>query len=352
MQINEIHELALWYLNQIQGKKIDALVQACLSRLKSNTNALTASIPAFQKDKESLLSSLSSVDCTPLSANQRKCLRQLNVSSIVLEGASKEFTLLFDMHVNDTNFVISTLDRYLKSLKAATQAFSQAKASLPLIVPTEFISPLEVPEGKVLTRLTFHKEASITNLVEFNDWAKRWHMIARGFSIAIDQPVEDFEVVNADRGSFIIDLLAGAAAMKLICESLKALTDLAISLTDLKTKLQHAKGCEELFPKEEFEVLLAKAEKRLDEKEDEIVGRVVKTLQDKGLVTNETAINDLSRAIKEVHKFNSSGGSMTCLASNDDEFNTETVHQLNESYKLLQDGTEVKLLADKQVEDD
>lgn len=351
MQINEIHELSLWYLSQIQGNKIDTLIQTSMNRVKNSTVNSSASIQALNQDKNNLLNVLSKVDYTPLTSNQRKCLRQLNVSSIVLEGAVKEFTLLFDMRVNDTNFVISTLDRYLKSLKAATQAFSQANAALPVIVPNEFIKPLEVPEGKVLTRLTFHNEASINNLVEFNDWAKRWHMIARGFSIAIDQPVEDFEVVNADRGSFIIDLLAGAAAMKLICESLKALTDLAISLTDLKTKFEHAKGCKELFPKEDFEILLATAEKRLDEKEDEIVERVIKTLQEKKLITNDNAINDLSRAIKEVHKFNSSGGSMTCLASNDDEFSTETVQQLNESYKLLQDGTELRLLEDKQADE-
>ncbi|ALS99648.1 hypothetical protein [Lacimicrobium alkaliphilum] len=352
MQINEIHELSLWYLDQIQGQKIDTLLQACMNRLKNNATPKTASIPAFNKDKDAVLSALNNVDYTPLTNNQRKCLRQLNVSSIVLEGATKEFTLLFNMHVNDTNFVISTLDRYLKSLKTAAQAFSQAKTALPVIVPSEFIRPFEVPEGKVLTRLTFHNEASINNLVEFNDWAKRWHLIARGFSIAIDQPVEDFEVVNADRGSFILDLLAGAAAMKLICESLKALTDLAVSLTDLKTKLENVKDCKELFPKEEFETLLETAERRLEKKEDEIVESVVKTLQEKGFVKNDTAINDLSRAIKEIHKFNSLGGSMTCLASKDDEFSAETVQQLNESYKLLQDGTEIRLLEDKQADEE
>lgn len=158
--------------------------------------------------------------------------------------------------------------------------------------------------------------------------------------------------MNADKGSFIIDLLVGAGAMKLICESLKALTDLAISLTELKTKLEHTKGCKELFPKEQFDILLAAAEKRLDEKEDEIVDNVVKTLQEKGLVTNSNANNDLSRAIKEVHKFNSLGGSMTCLASNDDDFSSETVQQLNESYKLLQDGTEIKFLEDMQADEE
>lgn len=351
MQINEIHELALWYESQIQRQKIDPLINTCITRLKNNTNN-QSSASAFNTDKDNLLEALSKIDDTNLTSNQRKCLRNLNVSSIVLEGATQEFNALFDMHVNDKNFVISTLDRYLKSLKIAAQAFSQARAALPIIVPNEFIKPNAVPEGKVLTRLTFHNEASINNLVDFNYWAKRWHLIARGFSIAIDQPVEDFQVVNADKGSLILDVLAGAWAMRLICESLKALTDLAISLTDLKTKLEHTKDCKELFPKEEFETLLAAAEKRLDEKEDEIVDNVVKTLQEKGLVTNGNAHNDLSRAIKEVHKFNSLGGSMTCLASNDDDFSSETIQQLNESYKLLQDGTEIKFLEDRQADED
>ncbi|CAH7333351.1 conserved hypothetical protein [Vibrio chagasii] len=341
MQINEIHELSQWYQKEIQGKKVDSLVTACMSRLKNNTD--------IHQEKELLLKALSSVDHSSITNNQRKCLIKLNISSIVLEGSVNEFTLLFDMHVNDINFVISTLDRHVKFLTAATSAFTQAKTALPKIVPSEFINAQEVPAGKILTRLTFHNDASINNVVEFSDWAKRWNFIARGFSMAVNQPTEDFEIVNADRGSFIIDLLVGAKAMQILFESLKALTDLAVSITELRIKHQQLEQLKDTVPQEMFQQFSETSNQHIEKQENEIVAKVISSLKEQGLIQNDKANNELAKAIKEVHKFNSSGGSMTCLASNDDQFDTETVKELNESYKLLQNGSEVKLIEDKPV---
>ncbi|CAH6868612.1 conserved hypothetical protein [Vibrio chagasii] len=351
MQINEINELSRWYLKEIQGRKLDSLVGICTNRLKGNSNNLAATRSVFEKDKESLLKALSEIDRTPITINQRKCLIKLNVSSIVLEGAVDEFTLLFDMHVNDTNFVISTLERYLKFMTAAAKAFTQIQAALPTIVPTEFIDAIEVPPGKVLTRLTFHNDASIANVAEFHEWAKRWNFIARGFSMAVNQSAEDFEIVNADRGSFIIDLLVGAAAMKILFESLKSLTDLAVSVTELRIKHQELEKLKQTVPAEMFQQFSDASSQNIEKQESEIVDKVIANLKAQGLIETDKADNELAKAIKEVHKFNSYGGSMTCLASNDDQFDTETVKELNQSYKLLQSNSEVKLIEEKVVKD-
>ena len=339
MQINEIQELSLWYHKEIQLNKVETLLSTCLNRLKGN-----AGIP---NEKKVLLEAISAIDCSSITSNQRKCLIKLNVSSIVLEGALNEFTLLFDMQVNDTNFVISTLDRHLKFLTAATKAFTQIRGALPIIVPSEFLNAIEVPTGKILTRLTFHNEASISNVIEFNDWAKRWSLIARGFSMAVNQPTEDFEIVNADRGSFIIDLLVGASAMTILFKSLKSLTDLAVSVTELRIKHKQLEQLKGTVPPEMFQEFSEASNKNIEKQEDEIVDKVIASLKEQGLVENEKANNELARAIKEVHKFNASGGSMTCLASNDDQFDTETVKELNHSYELLQNNSEVKLLEEK-----
>jgi hypothetical protein len=343
MQINEIYELSQWYQKEIQGKKIDSLISACMARLKSKTDA--------HKEKDLLLKALSSVDHSSITNNQRMCLIKLNVSSIFLEGSVNEFTLLFDMHVNDSNFVISTLARHVKFLTAATSAFTQIQSALPNIVPSEFINAIEVPSGKVLTRLTFHNDASIANVAEFHEWAKRWSFIARGFAMAVNQSAEDFEIVNADRGSFIIDLLVGAAAMKVLFESLKSLTDLAVSVTELRIKHKELEKLKQTVPAEMFQQFSEASSQNIEKQESEIVDKVIANLKEQGLIETDKADNELAKAIKEVHKFNSYGGSMTCLASNDDQFDTETVKELNKSYKLLQSNSEIKLIEEKVVKD-
>ncbi|ODQ00551.1 hypothetical protein [Salinivibrio sp. SS2] len=347
MQINEIHELSIWYQSQVQKNSIAEHIHKIITLLKKNIIDESAIRKSITNQVSVLLSAITKINCSELTGNQRACLTHMNISSAVLEGAHENFSNIFDMRNNDRSFVVSTLERHLTSLQSAKTAFSHVQSSLPKIVPKEFITPIHVPEGKVLTRLTFQHEASIENLVEFSTWAKRWNMIARGFSMAINESAEDFSVVNADKGSLIVDILAGAAAMKLICEALKALTDLAISLTELKSGLDKLKTCKELFDEEKFEEMLSDAQKRLNEKEDEVVDSVIDKLSQKGLVKNDNAKNDLARAIKEVHRFNSAGGSMTCLASNDETFSTEDSARLNESYNALQDFSELKLIEEK-----
>ncbi|AYV25037.1 hypothetical protein ECB94_27410 (plasmid) [Vibrio mediterranei] len=86
--------------------------------------------------------------------------------------------------------------------------------SLPNIIKEELLSPVSVPERKVLTRRTFHNEASINNVAEFNQWAKSWNFIARGFAMSVGERPETFEIVNAERASYIVDFLVSAMAMK------------------------------------------------------------------------------------------------------------------------------------------
>lgn len=347
MQIHELNELSIWYAENVTKSKIENFINTIINRIK-NRVSLTDS--AFINDKASLLSAVERIDSSSLTTNQRKCLVKMNISSILLEGAIEELKMLFDMSGNDTNYVLTTLERYSKSLKAASQAMTQLRASASVIVPDEYLFSKPVPEGKVLTRLTFQNDASINNFVEFSDWGKRWNLIARGFSMAVNEPIEDFEIVNADRGSLIVDILVGAKAMQILFESLKSLTELAISVTELRIKHKELNGLKETVSKELFDQFVEQSNASIEKKEDELVEKVIAKLNKEGLIKNDTAHNDISRAIKEIHRFNAHGGSLESVASNDDSFNADVVRELNESYKLLQTEAEIKLIQDKKTD--
>ncbi|MDF4987869.1 hypothetical protein P3583_09710 [Vibrio parahaemolyticus] len=354
MQIDELYTLSKWYLENVSSLNLNTTLSNVVTvtkNIQAQKNSKSYK-PHIQTRLSELKGLLDQIDYSGLTSNQRRCLNHLNLSSIVTENAFSHFELLFSMAEDDPNYVLTTLDSYIKILQKANAAFSQINSQLPVVIDSKTLLPLEVPEGKVLTRITFHNEATINNLVEFNHWAKSWNMIARGFSMSIGESPETFEVVNADRGSFIIDLVAGAAAMKIVFEALKSFTDLAISVTDLTIKLKQVKGLKNSVSNDIYNQFVEEAKNNIEAEEQRIVERVIETLLAKKLIKNPEAKNELARAIKEMYKFNAQGGTMQCLASNDETFNEESIKQLNESYHQLQDKSELKLIEDKKADKD
>ncbi|MCS0317866.1 hypothetical protein [Vibrio diabolicus] len=352
MQIDELYTLSKWYLENVGSLNLNKLLTNAINVIKNIQAQKNSSSykPHLQTRLSDIKVVLDTIDYSGLTSNQRRCLNHLNLNSIVTESASSHFELLFSMAEDDPNYVLTTLDSYIKTLQKASAALSQINNQLPIVIESQTLLPIEVPEGKVLTRITFHNEASINNLVEFNTWAKSWNMIARGFSMSVGEAPETFEVVNADRGSFIVDLIVGAAAMKVLFEALKSFTDLAISITDLTMKLTQARELRNAVSDETYAQFVEEAERNIEEEEQKIVEKVIEHLENEQLIKVPQAKNDLARSIKEVYKFNASGGTMHCLASNDNDFNEQSVAMLNESYRQLQDKSELKLIEDKKDE--
>ncbi|MCF7451905.1 hypothetical protein [Vibrio sp. A1-1] len=353
MQIDELYSLTKWFTDYIQPLNLPNVLSKASTAIK-NTKATKASElnKVAQERLSGVVTSLERINYQGLTANQRRCLTHLDLNSILMEGSVRHYEVLFSMTQADANHVITTLDSYVKVLQKAGSALNQIHGQLPVVFDNDILFPTKVPEGKVLTRITFHNEASINNLVEFNHWAKSWNMIARGFSMSVGEAPETFEVVNADRGSFIVDLVVGAEAMKVLFEALKAFTDLAISITDLAIKLKHAIGLRGTVPEDLYDKFVAVAKENIEKEEQRIVEKVIETLQEKKLIQNPEAKNELARAIKEMYKFNAQGGTMHCLASNDEVFDEDSIKQLNESYHQLQDKSELKLIEDKKADKD
>ncbi|EHR6781267.1 hypothetical protein WOC08_16385 [Vibrio parahaemolyticus] len=352
MQIDELYTLSKWYMKNVNSLNLPHVFANVNTVIK---NTLVKKNPSLLKNQseqqfKNIKGLLEKIDYTDLTDNQRRCLIHLNLDSVITESAIAHFERLLLMVEDDANYVITTLDGYIKLLQKAATAFSQINNQLPIVIENQTLLPIEVPEGKVLTRITFHNEASINNLVEFNNWAKSWNMIARGFSMSVGEAPETFEVVNADRGSFIVDLVVGAEAMKVLFEALKAFTDLAISITDLTAKLTQARELRNAVSEETYAQFVEEAERNIEEEEQRIVEKVIEHLENKNLIQVPQAKNDLARSIKEIYKFNASGGTMHCLASNDDTFDEQSVVMLNESYRQLQDKSELKLIEDKKTE--
>lgn len=352
MQIKDVYELSSWFVVQVHKTQIQNLVAQCVVHIKKNQPQGLESIEAaIATPRQNLFIALNKIDSSQLTLNQRKCLSNLNVGFLMSRNIVDEFEVIFDMLPYDSNHVIVSLERYVQFLKVAGQHFVQLEQHLSSVVPYVHLAPLDIPEGKVLTRLTFHNEASINNLVEFHQWAKSWNLIARGVSMAINESPEDFEVVNADRGSLLLDILSTAGAITVIATALKSLTDLAASVIECRIKLKEMNSFKNVVSDETYNNFIDEAKSKLELEEDNLIERVVAKLKDDGLVKAEHVDNELNRSIREIYKFNSSGGGIFCLASNDESFDSDSVETLNRSYAQLQEQPELQLLTAKDVND-
>jgi hypothetical protein len=120
-----------------------------------------------------------------------------------------------------------------------------------------------VPEldGKVLVRVAFTHEASISNVVDLKTWSNIWHDIGRGIAMIHDAPPEEIQVVGASRGSVVLDLAVAygiaATISKIILEALKVtekVLDIRKKAEEIRAlKLGNAKIAKELDEEAEKE---------------------------------------------------------------------------------------------------
>lgn len=161
-----------------------------------------------------------------------------------------------------------------------------------------------------ITRLKFHNNAAIDNL---KDWSQIWHTIARGFSIAVNQTPEDFEVVSTDKGSVTVDLMLNIEVVKLIIETLKAMAELATELIALKVGIEGVKTLKGKVDENTYNTMLDQVTENVRKDEEQLIENVIKHLKEQNLIVNKHCHNELVSAIKELTKYNQKGGSIHCL---------------------------------------
>lgn len=340
MRVLELYDLAKWFNTNITATKLPSILQNISNNLKGKQ---TNSAEVLKSGLEKLNDILKNIYVNNLTENQISCLNSLHLSWLLSE---KDFKSLFNPANVDMNYVISTLDVYIKNLNDSAPKMTQLQNHINTIVPKKFLKYPDMGKGKVLTKLVFHQDASITNISELNNWSNSWYTIARGLSISIKEAPEDFKIVDAERGSFILYVVTGLGITKLIFEVLKSFTDLAISITKLKSELKSAEGLKSMVSEDIYKKFIAEAEEKISAQEEKVIDKVIEKLKQEDLIIEKRNTVDLKRSIKELYKFNSKGGELKCIASNDEQFNDEDIQLLNEKYKELQDKSELKFIED------
>ncbi len=349
LQTNELYSLALWFYKNIEADPVHNLYHKLHSDLKRLTAAPNQqNLRNAQKLKEdqysSLIERLDAIDESGLTDTHKEILRDMELQSLLL-SPSKEYLQNLLILPQDNAYVVSTLKTGTDRIAQAVNAFKGLRIQMETVLAPVYLDATDIPDNKCLTRLRFHNNAAIDNVVDLKDWSKTWHTIARGFSIAVNQAPEDFEIVSTDKGSVIVDLMLNIEVVKLVTETLKAMAELATELITLKMGIEGVKALKGKMDEKTYNTMLEQVTENVRKDEEQLIENVVEHLKEQNLVMNEHCHNELVSAIKELTKYNQKGGSIHCISTNK---NKTTSEALNSNFKQLQDKSELKLIEDKQ----
>lgn len=348
MQTNEIYSLAVWFEVNVEQASLQSHYNTLLRGLRPLLdNATPQSLQKLEKFKieqyRDLTSRLSAIDESALTDAQKDVLMHMELNTVILGQAGSYLHNLL-LLPQDNSYVVATLKSSIDRLSRAIGYFKSMRTSMINILRPEFLDKTLVPDGKCLTRLKFYNDASINNVVNLRDWSRSWFTIARGFSMAVNQPPEDFEIISADKGSLILDLMLNIEVVKLITEAITSLAELATQIISVKLAVEGVKSLKGKMDEATYEKMLKQVTESLESDEEKIVEKVVEQLKEKNLIFNTQCNNELISAIRELTKYSQKGGGINCIAS---EANHEVCKSFNLNYKQLQEKSELKLIEDK-----
>ena len=174
-------------------------------------------------------------------------------------------------------------------------------------------------------RLEFQEGAAISNIVEWKNWASKWHDIARGVAMVADEAPDNVHVVGASKGSIILILattytvaLLLGGIFKIVTRRASEVVQLGVEVEDLRTRRLLNKELEDAFERRAQEVKSGGVDEAIAE---------VKRLR--GQAKDGEVEKVLSKAVKELFDFCEKGGDLDFVAPHDEDAPSEESEEEN-----------------------
>ncbi|CAM3042004.1 hypothetical protein [Vibrio diazotrophicus] len=351
METREMYQLSRWYRDNIVASRIDN----SLAGTKTKINQTLSSNKAFAEKRHQVrqylaehIESLSNIDLASLSFNDIEVLERLGLKYIILSPAIPSLSQIHDQ--GDVQEIAARISDSLQTLQSTNTHFEHFLTAFEMI----FGPLVDVEEtdnhGKVLTRVRFQNDALISNVVNLTDWTAKWNTIARGYSMALGQAPETFEVVGASKGSIIFDFLLDFETVKLFSETFNLLAESAFNIAELYAAIKGIEILKKSNPelhKKNLDHIEAEIVKKNEEMAEQVADRLLEKLQQGSKQSGGEVQVNLKRSIKELDNFIYKGGDINFRTESDAVEIVEQVMLVNDALKQLQHRSEQKQLEDK-----
>ncbi|MHC0044030.1 hypothetical protein ACGDLY_012150 [Vibrio campbellii] len=351
MDVKELYDLALWFDKNVVEEDLIITLHNAIVRLQSGGETSISLKNNYEKE---LQTPFYEVPIQVLTKSQKQVLRDLDVWALLGTNAIDYFQHAF---ADDLSYkeIVNTLGAGRSALALAEKHLDNVAESLPLVVDVQTeVAP--IPLGCASLRLTFKEDASISNFVDFNSWAKKWFTIGRGFSLATNQKAQDLKIIGAGNGSIFIDVLGNLETINMIGEATNHLLDIGLKVAEAYGLYKGVKELKERLPKDSqaaAEHMVDVAKKEFEDKKLTLYTEAAEQMLDAQGGDREH-VAALAKALRELDTYIKLGGNIDYLSISTDEDEGAMARmcvsqkKLEHSVKLLQSNKSLILLEDKQ----
>lgn len=232
MDIRETYDLALWFVNAEKSANYVSLLDEIIKRISNTSGVRNSDI--LIECRYILTETGGSISTSSLTKAQLNALSRLHIDEIICKRAANYYDNVF-YSTHSVHTVLQMLNVVRRSLIEAKQSCISMTQCLPILLSTEGEPRLieSIPqENEAALRLTFQREASISDIAKLNQWSKRLFNIGRGFALVTNHKPEDIRVIGAGNGSIFFDIVANLETINLMTDVIGNLVDVSVRLAE------------------------------------------------------------------------------------------------------------------------
>ena len=243
MLLDEIISLSKWIdSKEAEYQPIEKL-NKLLSILRSNTqpvyqhNRNQITTRSFTEEKRNAIDAIKELEISELSQDQIACLEIYDAHNHIGQAAAKRLESLFRDEIHDQVYLGNEVEKAHNSLSLAKKEISETSKKIePFYKKTHQTKYLK---NKSRFSIIFKEGVEIKNLEDLEKSSKEWKNIIYGISRGLGMAANDFEILGARNGSFIIDLYLAVPAIAafgyILTRSLNIIEQFALSTKRIKS---------------------------------------------------------------------------------------------------------------------
>jgi|GEM_PF-919056 len=227
MQIQELFNLSVWYMEKIEGSNILKYLQELYNILYSNANNTTKQ--PFSTEQENLNAALSEVNTIKLNDNQLEVLEKYNILKYLGKSGVNHIEDILYKNNLDLATAASKINDIISLFAQATNNFSSINKDLAFLVQTT-----QDESNDNILKIHFKGGVAINNIVDLKDWSSNWYTISRGIAMVNNEPPETFKIVSTENGSIVLLVSASVPTILLLSKIIKAILEVVEKIYAIK----------------------------------------------------------------------------------------------------------------------
>jgi len=337
MNVSELYSLTLWIEREFEEKSLLQKYVELRDVLNYNVQPNQPKQP-FDTQKTNLLTALRQFNLSQLTVAQLTFLDSVGIAKhLGTRGADEIEDILFRNSL-DAATAAQRVSEIYGTVSNGVNRAKQVKDSLDGLVK---MVPSSTDEA--LLRITFAREAAITDVAALKKWANDWHDIGRGIAMAHGYTPQDVRVVGATSGSIILELAVVYALAHTVSLVLLKACDVAQRYLNLKKTAEEIRGLKLSNDKAAQDI-----EKEADSEKmqaiDEISAQILSELRKTSKTHGEDA-KALDKAVRKLVSFVQQGGEVDCVlpdvpaetpeSTDQDKARIATIRKLQASFQSI-----------------